>query len=43
MSTTFTNLTAAIVAMLIAIGTIVPVVTVPPAGNAITAVMPELV
>ena len=41
MSTTFTNLTAAMVAVLIAIGTIVPVVTVPPANYAV-AVMPEL-
>ena len=42
MNATFTNFTAAIVAVLIALGTIVPVVTVPPAGTAITAVMPEL-
>lgn len=41
MSTTFTNLTAAVAALLIAVGTIVPVVTVPAASPAVIA-MPEL-
>ena len=41
MSQTFTNVTAAFVAVLIAIGTITTVVTVPPADFAAHAAAPE--
>ena len=42
MSTVHTNLVAAVVAVLIAAGTIVPVVSVPQADSAASAYAPEL-